>query len=590
MRCRTSQVQRWSLRGALGACSAFGACVLMAAAANGQAPIPPSQPATVAAPAKDKAAAPAKKTAAAPAPKKNKKAVPVQKKASGARAESVTVFAAPTKSVGAEPSIGQALRMKSDFEFKEAPLADVVEVAQEVDKTGDSVGQRGYWRTWNVTSDTPVTFSAKNMSVQNALGFMLRSMQPELAWVTKDNILLITTPDVASDTLEIRVYAVQDLVAQRPSYPFQGMYVPGVSTGGFPGTPPAGSGGNGGMGGMGAGSSGAGGGMFSVPDNVSRVSKHASRSPRVLAQVSPPPKGGAARGGAKAGAPGGTAQQPGESGLIFSTQDLIDTITSCVKPTTWDAVGAPGSIMPVGGMLIINQTASIHEEIEKLLEDLRASTPGLKTVTIRATWLLLDLKQLDQLSSSKPGKDGGINRRALDEMAAKAKGYIGAITCLNGQTVHIASGRNHSAVVGAVPVVGGGEGENVGYQPIMSNPQSGAMLQITPQILPNSQMILLDLCSSVTRAEISPEPIHFLGGEKEKADAKKDANASRPAGGRTTMNLDRVNVVVGQLATTLRVPLGQPTLVGGLTREPAVDEKEAADTPQLYLFIEATAK
>ena len=124
------------------------------------------------------------------------------------------------------------------------------------------------------------------------------------------------------------------------------------------------------------------------------------------------------------------------------------------------------------------------------------------------------------------------------------------------------------------------------------------MLQITPQILPNAQAVLLDLCSSVTRAEILPEPIHFLGAEK--ADAKKDANVSRQTGSRTTMNLDRVNVVVGQLATTLRIPLGQPTLVGGLTREPAADEQEAAihvrprvealGTPQLYLFVEATVK
>ncbi len=43
--------------------------------------------------------------------------------------------------------------------------------------------------------------------------------------------------------------------------------------------------------------------------------------------------------------------------------------------------------------------------------------------------------------------------------------------------------------------------------------------------------------------------------------------------------------------TTLKVPLGEPTLVGGLTREPSADNQEAAAaTPQLYLFIEATVK
>jgi hypothetical protein len=49
-------------------------------------------------------------------------------------------------------------------------------------------------------------------------------------------------------------------------------------------------------------------------------------------------------------------------------------------------------------------------------------------------------------------------------------------------------------------------------------------------------------------------------------------------------------MVISQLATTLRVPLGVPTLAGGLTREAMADEQSAAGTPQLYLFIEATAK
>jgi len=567
MRCHASRVQRWNLCRTLGTCLAFVACILTAAAATAQ-----------------------KKGAV------KKEAAKVEmKKTVRIRGESVSL-ATPSKSASTEQSIEQALRTKSDFEFKDATLTEVVESLKNLTKLEIQLDNKAL-EDMRIATDTPVTFSAKNMSVQNALRLMLRSVNVDLTWVADDNALLITSHEVADDKLETRVYAVQDLVAVTPSYPFEGMYVPGVSNGGFPRSAPADSSGGGGMGG-----GGMGGGMFSVPDNIhsDKVSSAPGvtlPSPHVLAQMAQPPKGGAARGAARSNTAGGAARaganQPGAwpfgQPREFDMDSLIDTITSCIKPTTWDTVGGPGSISPIGGMLVVSQTQGIHQEIEKLLENLRASSPGLKTVTIRATWLLLSLKQLDQLSNSKSGKDGGIDRKALDEMAGKAKGYIGAVTCLSGQTVHIASGRNHSAVVGAVPVVGGGgEGDNVGYQPIMSNPQSGAMLQITPQILPNAQAVLLDLCSSVTRAEISLEPIHFLGGEK--VDAKKDANTPRPTGNRTTMNLDRVNVVVGQLATTLRIPLGQPTLVGGLTREPAADEQEAADTPQLYLFIEATVK
>ncbi len=571
MRCHSGRVQCWSLCHTFGTCMAFGACILMAAAASGQEkkPTPP---------------------------------------ANGA------VIAKVAERASAGQSIRQALQTKADFNFIETPLADVVKSLKEVTKLEVQLDLRALSDV-GINTDVAITFSAKNMPVQTAMKLLLKQL--ELTWITKDNVLLITTFEGADNQLVTRVYAVQELVAPKPSYPFEGMYVPGVSSGGFPRSVSAGSAGGmvGGMGGMDGGAGGMGGGMFSVPDkapadNVSSVPGVSPLATPVFAQLAQPPKGGAA-GGMGGGGMGGAAKpnasnkparaggipagvsrsrQPRSTDLNFTMDDLIYTITHCVLPNSWEDVGGPGTISSMGGMLVIGQTEAAHEEIEKLLEYLQASSPGLKTITIRATWLLLDLKQLDQLSNNRPGKDGGIDRKALDEMAAKAKGYIGAVTCLSGQTVHIASGRNHSAVVGAVPVVGGGggEGDCVGYQPIISSPQSGAMLQITPQFLPTSQMVLLDLCSSVTRAEISAEPIHFLGGEK--ADAKKDAGVMQKAGGHTSMNLDRVNVVVGQLATTLKAPLDQPTLVGGLTREPAADEKEAADTPQLYLFIEATVK
>jgi hypothetical protein len=264
--------------------------------------------------------------------------------------------------------------------------------------------------------------------------------------------------------------------------------------------------------------------------------------------------------------------------------DLIEVITGTIFPTTWDCVGGPGSIAPAGGMLVISQTQEVHRQIEELLGKLRAASPGLRVVTVRAAWLSLDQKQLNELMHSKAGSDGGINRKALEEMATKVKGYLGAISCLSGQTVHIASGRSRSAVVGAIPVVGSG----AAYQPIVVSPQMGAVLQVTPQLLPDTQAALLDLCSVVTRPDGPPESTRFLADKSPDAEKEADAKSS-PVCASTTINLDRVKLVAEQLATTLKVPLGEPTLVGGLTREPSADN-DAAATPQLYLFIEATAK
>jgi hypothetical protein len=52
---------------------------------------------------------------------------------------------------------------------------------------------------------------------------------------------------------------------------------------------------------------------------------------------------------------------------------LIDLISGTIQPQTWDQVGGPASICPYRGTLVISQTADVHQEIQKLLKDLRQS-------------------------------------------------------------------------------------------------------------------------------------------------------------------------------------------------------------------------
>ena len=47
---------------------------------------------------------------------------------------------------------------------------------------------------------------------------MLRNMQPELTYIIKDEVLLITTPDIASEELTTKLYPVGDLVACRDEH------------------------------------------------------------------------------------------------------------------------------------------------------------------------------------------------------------------------------------------------------------------------------------------------------------------------------------------------------------------------------------
>jgi hypothetical protein len=532
MRYPTCGVQRRELCRALAACLVFGVCASIAANAYGQA-------------ASQKAATPKK-------------------------------AAAPKKPDLKNLSIQQRLEIKSSFEFQETPLADVVYFLKDLTQMEIQLDKKAL-DDFGIASDSPVIFNAQDITVQSAMNLMLRQLN--LTWVIKDDIVLITTQDEAEEILETKVYPVHDLVTPKPSYLFDGMYVPGMSQGGFPRTVPSssgnvekkaksdemegGMGGGMGMGGMGGMMGGMGGGMFNISDALqagkpSDSAGGSSAPPKPSKQAKPSDPPAVQHGESK-------PKPKRKSSLTITMDDLIDTITSCVKPHSWDANGGPGTISPLGGMLVVSQTREAHEEITKLLDRLCAASPGARVVTIRAAWLLLDQKQLNALLDSK--KDGGIDRKKLEEMTANTKGYFGAITCFSGQTVHIASGRSRSEIIGATPVCGGG-GEAPGYMPIVANPNAGVMLQVTPQLLPSGRAVLLDVCSSVTHREQKPETMRFLSGKPD-------------------VNLDRVGMSVEQLATTLNAPLGEPTLVGGLTRQQPAETQEAAASPQLYLFIEA---
>jgi hypothetical protein len=398
------------------------------------------------------------------------------------------------------------------------------------------------------------------------------------------------------EPLIVLVYNVTDLVLVIPSYHFRGTQVPGVSIGGYPyygqygyGIGPAGGGmgggsGSGGMGGSGSGggmgSSGGGGGMGGMGGGMFNTQENPGQAdplpPR--AGVKPPQRPPIER--SRAGTPA-THLVPQSVGAGFDFDTLIEAIQSTIEPESWENTGGRGSIAPLGGMLVISQTAAIHKKIETLLRDLREASDGQQTVTVRATWLFLDTKQVNQLTRGQT--KGGIDRAALDDLAAKVKGYQGQISCFDGQTVHVVSGRCRSVVLSAIPVVG----SEPGYQPIVSTPQIGVLLQVTPQLLPKARAAVLDVQSFVTRTDEAPAPFPFLSSQT--IGGKTEEGKPAPAR-QQTLSLDRVNLVAHQLATTLRVPLGSPVLVGGLTLEPGAAAQEGAGGPQLYLFVEVTAK
>lgn len=543
------------------------------------------------------------------------------------------IHAAPPRALRSEAAIRQALEATADLDFTKTPFDDLVGAIGEFTKI-DIVLDKKALADMGMASDLPMTVSLRGISVRAALELILHNLN--LTWVVRDEVILITSPEQAESWMETRVYDVSDLVLPLSSYPFEGMYIPEAhgaraGAGGVMGGVAAlgsatqdlgtvamsGAAGMAGKQGNGTGSGSTG--MFAVvepvqPSGESKAPKASHPAPR-NEPPTPATHGGtgarravgggmggmaggmggmgASRGmgggmGGMAGGMGAGGAMGGAGGAMADFDSLVDLITSTINPTSWDEVGGPGSIKSFEGstgLLVFSQTQETHLKTERLLEQIRAARSKTPMVTVRAFWLLLDMKQLDDLLASKPGRPGGIDRKALREMAAKAKGYVGTINCFSGQTVHIASGHGRSAVVGAIPVA---DGSMIGYQPIVSIPQCGAFLQVTPQVLPGAKTVVVDLQSSVVRPGGPAEQVHFLRGKP--AGEKGDKASANEQAAEPSVTLDRVNVAVEQLGTTLRLPVGEPTLVGGLTHEPSADQANAAAAPQLYLFVEVAAK
>jgi hypothetical protein len=118
----------------------------------------------------------------------------------------VSVYPAPSAE---EQKINAALAQPTQLEFIETPLRDVVDFLENHHQINielyapalDAVG---------IGSDTPITRNLKGVPLRSALTLMLRDL--DLTYVVRDDVLLITTTDVADEMVELRVYDVSKLL------------------------------------------------------------------------------------------------------------------------------------------------------------------------------------------------------------------------------------------------------------------------------------------------------------------------------------------------------------------------------------------
>jgi hypothetical protein len=285
---------------------------------------------------------------------------------------------------------------------------------------------------------------------------------------------------------------------------------------------------------------------------------------------------------------GVASSPPGDERAVISVDELMKLITDTVDPTSWrEAGGNAGTIRGLNGMLVVTQTPDAQKRIEDLLKTLRSEQGPAAMLSVRAYWVLLDPQEIrDAFTSNRKDLDNANAAPAAGKTATRGMPTIdeklldkshlycqGQTICFSGQTVHVTSGREWSAVTGVSPVVAANA---VGYDPRTTRVQSGVSLQVTPQLVPNTDTAILDLRSIVTETRAPSAAIdlaHLPATQSTPADVQNAANGL----------IDRVDVANQELATTVRLPTGKPVLLGGMTLSPATPDQQPR---QLYLVVQ----
>ena len=261
-----------------------------------------------------------------------------------------------------------------------------------------------------------------------------------------------------------------------------------------------------------------------------------------------------------------------------SVDSLVDTITTTISPDQWDDVGGPASITTLGASLIVSAPLDTHDKIGALLDLFRKRWRSPRTISVEAHWLWLTESELSSapLKDKDAGAFGVLSDAAWTKLrelagayAQRRSAYHAVLTCYNGQTVHALAGEQRVVVAGMTPVVGGGENA-AAYQPQIRVVQEGAALQLTPIATRTGKYVVADVHSRV----------NLMGGPAAKLAAPDDDAPTAGDATEVIAALDRPVLQSLRLSTTLRIPVGRPTLIGGMT----FSAGKAAE-PNLYLFL-----
>ncbi|MCA9241557.1 MAG: hypothetical protein KDA37_15210, partial [Planctomycetales bacterium] len=270
-----------------------------------------------------------------------------------------------------ERVIREKLRQNIQVKYTDRPLSEVVDSLSQLTGINIHLDQRGL-RQEGVSSDTPITLDLSNqVMLKSALNLMLGELH--LAYVVKDEVLMITSEQRRDGEVEFRTYNVADLVTPSPNFvPSNNIGLQSLINDAHAAL------------GYGAGV-GAPGPMAFVNNQPQVGPDGQPVSKSVLAnQMQQGTMGGGMMGGGNVPMGMGPGGMGGGANADFD--GLIDLIVSTVASETWaENGGGEAEIRPFEGnlSLIISQTQAVHEQIEDLLEQLRRLQDLQITIEVR---------------------------------------------------------------------------------------------------------------------------------------------------------------------------------------------------------------
>lgn len=265
-------------------------------------------------------------------------------------------------------------------------------------------------------------------------------------------------------------------------------------------------------------------------------------------------------GGPRASRIGGTGSDP-TSPERQRLQQLAELLKHGVDPSSWGA--GLGSVMGVGRRLVVVQTRSNQQRVAGLLGELRAAPP--RHVSVEAVWARLSEAELARFTvAAHDSVSRLIDLRSIQQTASSAVAYRGQAVGVSGQWLRVTCGRSRTVMTEVDSVF---DANRAGFVGRAQQLLDGAAVDVRASLSPDGQRVLLDVRSEVNR-RIGPDlppielPVPLTPGGSSEAGVK----------------LDRLNLGVQSIATSLRGPTGAAIVIGGST-------EDGFDDRQLYLVL-----